>query len=586
MRYCRIVQQRIVYLTETIIVMLEKPKLFLCTNLQCHEHQYLGGHHAQEHGERIYRGVGYRGLVVAAYLVAVGKGGRVGHGTRDESGNGEVAELALHAGHDADDEAGDDGDEEAVEYPPVTTTDDGVDEAVAGTDAHRGEEEGDANLTYHLVGRRGGVGDQLQLGAKLADEDGHDERTACETKLHGHGHVGDEDGQRAQHHTEGDAEEDGCEVGLLETLDGVAHEFGYLLYALGLAHHNDAVAQLEQQVGLGDEVDTGTADARDGDVEGLAQLEVAQALAVDGGVGDDEALGSEVVGLDSLPLGHVHVNARTDEEREGLDLERRGHEEDLIAHAEGGVRLGQLDVVGALMEHAGDHTLTAEELLYLADGVAAHGVVVHLKGDGFEMLGILLVALHHDAALIVEVDTEDALEHDDAQDNTYHTQGIGHGIALRDGGVGLPGHVVEGLLGGTHTGGVGHRTAEHADHADEVGTRNKMYGIGRAAAQQHDAGSQHVECDASLAERGEEAGAHLQADGVDEEDEAELLDEVGRGGIEQEAEMPGHDTHEEYPGDTQRHAAKLDAIEAEADGDDHGHDEHRVGYATTGEEVD
>ena len=553
--------------------------------LQRHQHQYLCRHHTQEHGERIYGRVSYRGLVVAAYLVAIGEGWRVGHGTGDESGNGEVAELALHAGHNADDEAGDDGDEEAIEYPPITTVHDGVDEAVTSTDTHRGEEQRDTYLTYHLVGRRGGIGHQLQLGAKLADEDRHDERTSGKTELHGHGHVGDEDGQRAQHHTEGDAEEDGSEVGLFETLHRVAHEARYLLDALGLAHYDYAVAQLEQQVWLGDKVYAGTADARDGDVKGLAQLEVAQALAVDGGVGDDEALGSEVVGLDGIPLGHVHVDARTDEQRQCLNLERRGHEEYLVAHAQRSIRLGQLDVVGLLVQHAGDDALAPEDLLYLTDGVSAHGVVVYLEGDSFELLGILLVAFHHDAALIVEVDAEDALQHDDAQYDAYHTQGIGHGIALSDGGVGLSRHVVEGLLCSTHTGRVGHGTAEYTDHADEIGTRDKVYAVGRAAAQQHDARSQHVERDASLAERGEEARTYLQADGVDEEDETKLLDEVRGGGIEQEAEVARHDTHEEYPRHAQRHAAKLDSIQPEADGDDHGHDKHRVGHATTGEQI-
>ena len=103
---------------------------------------------------------------------------------------------------------------------------------------------------------------------------------------------------------------------------GVTHEFADLLYAVGFAHHDYSVAQLEQQVRVGHEVDARTSDARDGHVEGLAQLQVAQALAVDAGVGDDEALGREVVGLDGIPFGHVHVDTRTDEQRECLYFER------------------------------------------------------------------------------------------------------------------------------------------------------------------------------------------------------------------------------------------------------------------------
>ena len=143
--------------------------------------------------------------------------------------------------------------------------------------------------------------------------------------------------------------------------------------------------------------------------------------------------------------------------------------------------------------------------------------------------------------------------------------------------------LVHGL--GVSSGRVGHRTTEYAHHIDKIGACDEVDDIRRAAGQQHGAHGQHVERDASLAERREETRSHLQADGVDEEDEAKLLDEVSRCRIEQEAEVSRHDTHEEYPRHTQRHAAKLDPIESEAYGDDQSHDEHRVGHATTGEEV-
>ena len=143
--------------------------------------------------------------------------------------------------------------------------------------------------------------------------------------------------------------------------------------------------------------------------------------------------------------------------------------------------------------------------------------------------------------------------------------------------------LVHGL--GVSSGRVGHRTTEYAHHIDKIGACDEVDDIGRAAGQQHGAHGQHVERDASLAERREETRSHLQTDGVDEEDEAKLLDEVSRCRIEQETKVSRHDTHEEYPRHTQRHAAKLNPIESEADGDDQSHDEHRVGHATTGEEV-
>ena len=92
-------------------------------------------------------------MVIATDIVAVGEGRRVGHGARDEACDGEIAELASLAGDDASDEAGDNGDEESVEYPPVTSIDDGVYKSVACSYTHYGKEESDTNLTYHLIGR-------------------------------------------------------------------------------------------------------------------------------------------------------------------------------------------------------------------------------------------------------------------------------------------------------------------------------------------------------------------------------------------------------------------------------------------------
>ena len=154
-------------------------------------------------------------MVVATDLVAIGQGGRVGHGTRDESCDGEETQFAHLTCNETDDDAGNDGDEESIEHPPVSSVHDGVDKSVACSYAHYGEEQRDTYLTYHLIGRRGGIGHQLHLRAILTHKDRHDERTTCQAEFHGHEHTRDEDGNGSQHHTQGDAKEERSKVGLV-----------------------------------------------------------------------------------------------------------------------------------------------------------------------------------------------------------------------------------------------------------------------------------------------------------------------------------------------------------------------------------
>ena len=63
----------------------------------------------------------------------------------------------------------------------------------------------------------------------------------------------------------------------------------------------------------------------------------------------------------------------------------------------------------------------------------------------------------------------------------------------------------------------------------------------------------------------EEAGAHLQADGKDEEDETELLHEVEDTQIGPEAQMTHQDAHEQNPGGSQGDAFHFESAQIEAD---------------------
>ena len=75
----------------------------------------------------------------------------------------------------------------------------------------------------------------------------------------------------------------------------------------------------------------------------------------------------------------------------------------------------------------------------------------------------------------------------------------------------------------------------------------------------------------------EETGAYLQADGKDEQDQAELLDEVEDLRIGPETEVAHEDADEQDPGGTEGYALDLEASEIDADAHDEGDQQDGMG---------
>ena len=88
-------------------------------------------------------------------------------------------------------------------------------------------------------------------------------------------------------------------------------------------------------------------------------------------------------------------------------------------------------------------------------------------------------------------------------------------------------------------------------------------------------GREQVEAQAVPAQRGQEAGAHLQADRVHEEDEAQLADELAGPLLDVHAEVAERDADEENARDPEAHAADLHAPQREAEGRHEREDEDR-----------
>ena len=110
--------------------------------------------------------------------------------------------------------------------------------------------------------------------------------------------------------------------------------------------------------------------------------------------------------------------------------------------------------------------------------------------------------------------------------NERITPRVGDGIACGDGwGVNVT-QVAERLLCRTQSRGIGHGTREDADEGRSGCAREGIDHEGRHNAQCHNYNTEDIETLATSTEGGEEARAHLKADGIDEEYQAKLLEEV------------------------------------------------------------
>ena len=87
-------------------------------------------------------------------------------------------------------------------------------------------------------------------------------------------------------------------------------------------------------------------------------------------------------------------------------------------------------------------------------------------------------------------------------------------------------YLEQSLLSGSKHRGVGDSSGQKSHHISKGDVRSPVYYEGHSGACNQKQQCQKIEFDSSLLERGEEAGAHLHAKCVDEQDKSEVLDDV------------------------------------------------------------
>ena len=190
-----------------------------------------------------------------------------------------------------------------------------------------------AQCAQHQVGALGGVGDHVEPGAERADQDADDDRAARETQFHGNRNPGDRHGNASQREAEDQADEHRREVGFVEALDGVAEDFLDVADRLRFAHHGQTVAQLQTQVGGGQQLHARAVHAADVDAVGVPQAQLREFLAVDFGACHEDALRDELA-VDGVPVDIFRVPVLglllAEDQPQGVGLAGRGDDQDQV----------------------------------------------------------------------------------------------------------------------------------------------------------------------------------------------------------------------------------------------------------------
>ena len=116
----------------------------------------------------------------------------------------------------------------------------------------------------------------------------------------------------------------------------------------------------------------------------------------------------------------------------------------------------------------------------------------------------------------------------------------------------------QGFLGGAERGSIGRCAGKDADHVAHRNVEADGEADGYESAYDHCCQPEQVELHAAGAERRKEAGADLQTELINKENEAEILGIEQHLRVNRQAEMAGKNTDEKHERYSQRHTPDLD----------------------------
>lgn len=221
---------------------------------------------------------------------------------------------------------------------------------------------------------------------------------------------------------------------MVEFFEGVSEDVGDFGHGFGGSDDHDAVADLEFETLIGDEVHTGAVHAGDRDSVFGAQAEVGEFLAVDRRFGDEDAPGDEFgVGGVVSPVLVGKLDAVSEECHDGFDIFGLTDDPEPVAEVDFRVGVGHRD--GAVgVHHAGDDELAVDQIADILDAAALDDLVGELDGDLFGEL-LLVGEFGEPLVLLLEVDAQGIADEDHREDDSDDAERICDGVTEGDRGV-------------------------------------------------------------------------------------------------------------------------------------------------------
>ena len=347
----------------------------------------------------------------------------------------------------------------------------------------------------------------MEPGTEAAEQQRHDQRTTCQTQLNGLRHVQQRNG--TQQNTERDTDEDRHQIRLTEFFERITQYGGDLLDRILRTYDHHAIADLKLHSLIGNQIDTGTIDARNVDAVAGPQAKIGESLAVDLRLGNQNTTRNQLR-IRRIPLLLPHFDPITDESRHRFAIFGCTDDQYLIPERNNTVAVRQYDrTVG--MSDPGNNEFPIDQLIDIGDVVSAQHLVRTLDRNDF---GHLVFCGNRSERLILlpEFHPQSITDEDHRENDTDHAQRISYGIAQGNTGVFDSRSVRISLLCCTQSRRVGHRTRKDADHRGNRRTRYQMNHVRHAYPEQNDRRSQADERQPAMLERSEETRADLHTD--------------------------------------------------------------------------
>ena len=178
--------------------------------------------------------------------------------------------------------------------------------------------------------------------------------------------------------------------------------------------------------------------------------------------------------------------------------------------------------------------------------------------------------------LFIDVNAKQDADQPHGEQNAANTKRIGHGVAhphLVDD-AGFDAQIAQDLLPRAERRRVGDRPGENAQHHGQRDSKDFMQNGGDQPAHHHNAESKQVEPQSGDTKRGEKTRSHLNPDGINEQDQAELLGKVEHFGAQHQPELVGKvadkNAAKQHPAYPKPDAADFDIPYPQANNSDQG----------------